>query len=834
MAETTIAIQATECEGPDCRELVSQQPGGHRRRRYCSDDCKQRAYRDRQKEKKQRELREGWADLSEETQGFLEWVMSRNDDRLDFVKGIEETIRRERGEPTLSEEEAIAQARLHCYLGNNWYLESTQRVFVELIRVHGHAMASKVRTAINAECGNQRQAMSLLPPVDEPVDERYQQYGQWLLECGKRLKYHPLSLNVYKERCPGLFGGETDIYDIEGDQSHWEAAAYSFSAEGQLIAIAHAHQAELLDRLLEQERKNAAEQAFQYNVRLADAQRVQQALTTEQGKVGRLEQTLIEERAKFKSLLNDFMQAGKKIANLERDVQRFERMKVLKSRESMLQELMLLGGRLKYTSMTDLGISEGIDHWLNYVRGASDEDLAKAIAHGYHQADSLAMAAIEASDLQTEVRMRQRIDDLEQDVMSRDARIAELEYGQIEEVEPGDALSPEQIQALVYHAREHQVILERQAQQVTELEREVREKITKIHKLEESHGSTMFTMNSLLAAAQSALREETVSEQQLATDLNAVLINVASEALLQTPYGQALQAVAEREREVAHLKTRISKQYERRIDKQQKRIEELEQALQQQQVEGDETGSDQQSNLLQRVNELEETLDLERRGSEGVQRRFRDFVRLTHERQARSQDEKPSREELVARLIVAGERLNHCSLLVAGVGAGAESWQLFAEQATDEQLSEAVGMAEHYYENLCYLDELEQRGREAARDKQQQPKRVEALESELARYRQICDLSERQRLEEQWMDIGSQIRYRRCIPVDDRLAVGDGEEAWRAFKEFENDDRLASGIARVRRYAEHLVAGELEAQLVQAQRRVAELERQAQEQSAVS
>jgi hypothetical protein len=120
------------------------------------------------------------------------------------------------------------------------------------------------------------------------------------------------------------------------------------------------------------------------------------------------DQFLEEERAKYADLLADFMKASKKIANLERHVQRAARMEVLRSRESMLQDLMLLGGRLKYASLTDLGIKEGIDQWLEYARTASDKDLAMAIAHGYYQADSLAMATIEASDV-----MRRRIKELE-------------------------------------------------------------------------------------------------------------------------------------------------------------------------------------------------------------------------------------------------------------------------------------------------------------------------------------------------------------------------------------------------------------------------------------
>lgn len=62
----------------------------------------------------------------------------------------------------------------------------------------------------------------------------------------------------------------------------------------------------------------------------------------------------------------------------------------------------------------------------------------------------------------------------------------------------------------------------------------------------------------------------------LERDLAAVRLNVADPDLLSTAYGQALVAVVEREHEVQHLQTRIEKQYERRIAKQQRRIQELE------------------------------------------------------------------------------------------------------------------------------------------------------------------------------------------------------------------------------------------------------------------
>lgn len=69
---------------------------------------------------------------------------------------------------------------------------------------------------------------------------------------------------------------------------------------------------------------------------------------------------------------------------------------------------------------------------------------------------------------------------------------------------------------------------------------------------------------------------EESTEHQLTKDLQAVRVNVAAPDLLTTPYGQVLLLVKEREQEVTHLKNRIEKQYERKITKQQRHIQELE------------------------------------------------------------------------------------------------------------------------------------------------------------------------------------------------------------------------------------------------------------------
>ena len=79
-----------------------------------------------------------------------------------------------------------------------------------------------------------------------------------------------------------------------------------------------------------------------------------------------------------------------------------------------------------------------------------------------------------------------------------------------------------------------------------------------------------------LEAGHSPQGEEMADGQRLLKDLQAVRVNVVAPDLLRSPYGQALLLVKEREQEVNHLKTRIEKQYERKLAKQRQRIQELE------------------------------------------------------------------------------------------------------------------------------------------------------------------------------------------------------------------------------------------------------------------
>ena len=97
------------------------------------------------------------------------------------------------------------------------------------------------------------------------------------------------------------------------------------------------------------------------------------------------------------------------------------------------------------------------------------------------------------------------------------------------------------------------------------------------------------------------------------------------------------------------------------------------------------------------------------------------------------------------------------------------------------------------------------------------------LEQELATYRQMVDLSDRARLERQLYDIGEQIGYRQFIPADHLLAVGHGEEFWRAFVLTASDEELAMAVVRVKYYAQNLIEVSAQAEVHRLRSRLREL-----------
>lgn len=94
------------------------------------------------------------------------------------------------------------------------------------------------------------------------------------------------------------------------------------------------------------------------------------------------------------------------------------------------------------------------------------------------------------------------------------------------------------------------------------------------------------------------------------------------------------------------------------------------------------------------------------------------------------------------------------------------------------------------------------------------------MKQELDRYREIADLSSRERLEQQFMAIGSQIGYKWLL-----CGVDDGVDSWMSYMAQASDEQLVKAVAMALFYAHNLIGLELNEQLRKANRRIQELER---------
>ncbi len=68
-----------------CGRPITQTGQGPRKRAYCRDACKERAYRERKAEPQRQEWRQRWAGYSPVTQNFLEAIMREAPEVLDLV-----------------------------------------------------------------------------------------------------------------------------------------------------------------------------------------------------------------------------------------------------------------------------------------------------------------------------------------------------------------------------------------------------------------------------------------------------------------------------------------------------------------------------------------------------------------------------------------------------------------------------------------------------------------------------------------------------------------------------------------------------------------------------
>ena len=86
-----MADNTTTCKA--CGRPIVQLSGGHRKRLYCDDNCKQAAFRARREQEHRDAVNRRWEAFTPETRGFLDWIMSRYGD--DLALAIEAAITRE-------------------------------------------------------------------------------------------------------------------------------------------------------------------------------------------------------------------------------------------------------------------------------------------------------------------------------------------------------------------------------------------------------------------------------------------------------------------------------------------------------------------------------------------------------------------------------------------------------------------------------------------------------------------------------------------------------------------------------------------------------------------
>lgn len=555
----TQAIAIERCAYAGCNRPIQQQPGGHRRRRYCDDNCKQAAYRGRQEAKYQQEVRERWAGFSEPTQNYLEWLLTRRDFGDQFVDGVAKVIRSE--------------------VEHQWRF-------------------------------------------DEFRDERYQQQAQQLMESGKRLKYCMLLLKGYKELFPELLS-ETDLYDIQGDRSHWETAAYSFSLEGQLIALVHAH-------LIENHQQIAAEPG-----KALGLMPLQAYLHVHIG-------ARIPLRRGRKTLSISFIKDDA-------------------------------------TACAEEEESKGIS-----LSGDEVEQMLQWVANKTGTTPLL-LQTHESSEDQS---LRQRIQRLEAE---REAWIA---WKEAEVRGAGD------VSAIRQYLQEHEEV------KIPVKRNGVIVRIWALGNdgvaMTEEHGSIRLSDEELQQGrvwAAKKLGQPIIGTWQPiggSKSSNLEELEQAREDL------RLLRKAQARDAEQIHTLSRQSSNLDQHLGSAKEHIQRLERELEQAQ-----------------------------RGTEQIQERLRQYVGMTNERLStlcgenaqlrKLQEHRTFTGEipsgLAERLLAAGDRLHYCRLLLPSIPAGAEAWLSFAQQASPDQLNEALEAAERYYANLLHLDELELLARQSARDK---------------------------------------------------------------------------------------------------------------------
>jgi uncharacterized coiled-coil protein SlyX len=322
---------------------------------------------------------------------------------LGLVQRMVAAVVAEKQQPcsSLSAEQAQERAWLHGYLQEGRYLESTQRLFIRLFQT-GQVQPHEMQTVIHHERGAagdslrhqiaelERKVAQQQTTSDEiaaGIEQRHQQLGQLLMECGKRMKYRDLPLSIfYKDLFPWLFT-DTDLYDIKAGRANWDTASSAFSSEGLIVAIVYATYLEQVGQMLKQERDIAAEQVWRYKLEAEDARRDQ------------------------REACSRYYQSKEHLEEAERELARYRQLCDLNDRQCLQAQAAALGAQIGYQSLLAVNpsIRAGEEAWNECLQQADNEDLVRIIALARHFAENLIWLKVH-DELQ---RAQRRIAELE-------------------------------------------------------------------------------------------------------------------------------------------------------------------------------------------------------------------------------------------------------------------------------------------------------------------------------------------------------------------------------------------------------------------------------------
>ena len=389
----------TVCGYGPCPVVIVQLPG-HRRKEYCSDAHRQAALRQRKKQGHELEQQRKSANVGY----FLEKIHTPG------LRGILEQILQQQGEVAVLRLIVAVTAECEQAQANDSaqqrmaYLEIQLAEYRKIIDLQDRDKICQQFMAIGQMLGYRRlDAFN----INEGV-EKWKDYQSWTHELtladvilyGRSLLSEEAAVKEQKESRSKLRQAERQLSTAQAEikelrlqvqtltagQAEWVAwKEAEVRGSGDLSAM-RAYLQEHLEESIPIERNGVTIRVDTLGndglagtrdhgmIRLNDEELQQgrvwvckklgtPVIATRQpiGRTPRLEE---EERARYAALQSDLKQTNKKMANLERKARRFEQMGILRSRESLFQELMLLGGRLKSAALVDLSIGEGIDQWL--------------------------------------------------------------------------------------------------------------------------------------------------------------------------------------------------------------------------------------------------------------------------------------------------------------------------------------------------------------------------------------------------------------------------------------------------------------------------------------